>query len=564
MTLAHIYRDDPAYAALNPSQARRARQGGMVVDLTPRRPMSDTRTLVLVDLSNLVHREYAMRKDAADVDETSRAVVEKIRRYAHDQPHVAICCDSGKSFRKAIDSEYKAQRGEREPALYHQMRTAIERLKADGFPVWAVPEMEADDIIATATMHGLRAGLDVLIVTSDKDLTQMICPRVTVKRPDTGDVVDEAGVVAKFGVGPSQMLDYLCLVGDASDNIKGAKGVGPKTAAKLLTAFGSLDEVLGSLRDASPTERTALGFTPALATSLEEFASRVETVRQLVTLRTDVDIPFDEVFQARVSKAAAEYNPEADYAAESGEDAMPEQEQSQSQPTPADATPVVTGTIEPAETPTQPTETAEPSRPGPAPVTAMVPRETEIAHVEYERALDPRSMQDARILAKDLHQSLMFSGYGSPQAVLSTVMLGRELGLPAIASLRGVHSIDGRHALSAQTMVALVLKSGFAEYFEADDISDTAVTYVTKRKGARKEQRLTHTIEMARVAFVSGRDPKKVEEAWEKSGWGKNPVDMLVARASSRLARLVYPDIVGGLYTPEELREVRDSEAQAS
>jgi hypothetical protein len=193
----------------------------------------------------------------------------------------------------------------------------------------------------------------------------------------------------------------------------------------------------------------------------------------------------------------------------------------------------------------------------PAQPSAIAIREAEVlpAPAEWERGLDPRSMREARILSQDMAASRMFSAYGNPQAVLSTVMLGRELGLPAMASLRSVHIIEGKHTLAASLMVAIVLKSGLAEYFEPLSFSETEATYETKRKGARNPITLTHTIEMARKAW------KKDENAWNKSGWGTVPTDMLVARATARLARMVYPDILAGLYTPEELDEVRQSVA---
>lgn len=172
----------------------------------------------------------------------------------------------------------------------------------------------------------------------------------------------------------------------------------------------------------------------------------------------------------------------------------------------------------------------------------------------YQLQLDPRSMTDARVLASDMFKSRLFEAYGTPQGVLATIMLGRELGLPAMAALRQIHVIEGKQALSAQLMVALVLKSGMAEYFEPIAFDETAAVFETKRKGARNPVRLTHTIEMARTAGL----------VKDKSNWLKVPVDMLMARAQSRLCRLVYPDIVGGLYTPDELVEVRESATQAA
>jgi len=166
---------------------------------------------------------------------------------------------------------------------------------------------------------------------------------------------------------------------------------------------------------------------------------------------------------------------------------------------------------------------------------------------EWERQLDPRSMREARLLAGDMYASRMFSAYGTPQAVLSTMMVGRELGLPAMAALRTIHNIEGKHALAAALMVALVLKSGLAEYFEVISFNETEATFETHRKGARKPVRLQHTIEMAeRAGLVK-----------PNSNWLKIPTDMLVARAQSRLCRMVYPDLLAGLYTPDELGEIR-------
>lgn len=173
------------------------------------------------------------------------------------------------------------------------------------------------------------------------------------------------------------------------------------------------------------------------------------------------------------------------------------------------------------------------------------------APAEWERGLDPRSMKDARVLARDMYDSRMFSAYGTPQGVLSTLMVGRELGLPAMASLRSIHIIEGRHALSAALMVALVLKSGMAEYFEPLSFSDKEATFETKRKGARNPIKLQHTIEMAVTAGLVKKD----------SNWQKTPTDMLVARAQSRLARMIYPDLLAGLYTPDELSELREQVA---
>lgn len=165
---------------------------------------------------------------------------------------------------------------------------------------------------------------------------------------------------------------------------------------------------------------------------------------------------------------------------------------------------------------------------------------------DYSQELEPRSMDDAVKLAQRMFESRLFSAYGTPQAVLVTVLAGRELGLPAMASLRAFHVIEGKPQLSAGAIVSLVLKSGKATYFRCTERTDTRATYCTKR-GDDPEMCLSYTIEDGKQAWP------KDEQAWKKSGWGRNPADMLVARASSKLARLVYPDVVSGLYAPEEM-----------
>jgi len=465
-------------------------------------------TLVLIDLSSIAHPIWHMSQSDPDVNHTSTATVAKVRALATGQPHVAVCCDSGRSFRHDIEPTYKANRGERDATLMHQIDLAKERLAGDGFPVWSQTGMEADDLIATATKRATEAGHYVLIVSADKDLLQLVGPNVRVHSPQTGAEYDAAAVESKLGVRPDQVRDYLTLVGDAADNVKGAEKIGPKTASKLLFVHDSIE---GIYAEATKEPST---LAPSVVVSLKEFAPRMETVRSLISLRYDADIPFEEALGERVAKEAETF-----VAQETEEEAV--------------------------EEPQKPLAT----------VTTLAVREPEVlapAPQEWERQLDPRSMEQARKLARDLFDSRMFSSYGTPQGVLSTVMVGRELGLPAMAALRSIHNLDGKHTLSASLMAALVMKSGLAEYFEPVTFSATEATFETKRKGARNPVRLQHTIEMARQAWP------KSEEAWNKSGWGKNPTDMLVARAQARLARLVYPDLLAGLYTPEELQDARE------
>lgn len=523
-------KDPPMLAEMTAPQAERATE------------------IVLIDLSSIAHPIWHMSQSEPDPNHASQQIVARVRALASDQPHVAICVDSGRSFRKDIAPSYKGNRPPAEAMLHHQIDLAREQLVADGFPVWAEPGFEADDLIASGVTRALaNKDTTVLIVSSDKDLLQLVGPRVRAKSVKDGSIYDTTGVLTKFGVRPEQMRDYLTLVGDTSDNIKGAPKVGPVNAAKLLAKYQTIEGIYDAL------QHKGTEFTPALATSLREFLPNLVTTRELISLRTDVPLPFDQVFAARVPKVAEHFEPFENETDESDLEPPTVERPGQSEPDRVEAAKSEVTDL-PGNSAVAP---AAPSASGLNTPTSIAVREPEVmAPTEYERQLDPRSMKDAIVLAKHMHDSRMFSAYGTPQGVLATVMLGRELGMPAMASLRGIHIIEGKQALAAQTMVALILKSGLAHYFKPVSFSETEATYVTHRKGEGNEPiRLTHTIEMARQAW-----PNKNPD-WERSflasGWGRNPTDMLCARASSRLARMVYPDIVGGLYTPDELSEIR-------
>jgi 5'-3' exonuclease len=498
-------------------------------------------TVVLIDLSSIAYPIWCMSQSNPDANACSRAVVDRVRALANGQPHVAICCDSGRSFRHDLEPGYKAQRPEQDGTLRHQITLACEAFRADGYPVWSAKGFEADDVIASATAWALeREDVDVVIVSADKDLLQLVDERVTAKSATRGDVLGPEEVAAKFGVSPGQFADYLALCGDTADNVRGAKGIGPKTAADLLSRFGSLAGIYAAI-DAGPV---SAGFKPSVLAALKEFRGRAADTRTLVTLRTDVELPFADVLADRVEQPPPPMAEMADYDEEESDMDETTYPQAETVAPQAETAPP------PAETPTPSPATVHPIATAPS---AIAIREADVlpaAPVEWERQLDPRTLKQAQALAQDMFTARTFTGYGNPQAVLSTILVGRELGIPAMSSLRSIHIIDGRHSLSAQLIVALVLRSGFADYFRPVDVSETSATYVTKRKGDDPFT-LTHTIEMAaRAGLVK-----------DGSGWKKNPTDMLVARCSARLARLIYPDVCANVYTPEELEDIRRGEA---
>jgi hypothetical protein len=167
--------------------------------------------------------------------------------------------------------------------------------------------------------------------------------------------------------------------------------------------------------------------------------------------------------------------------------------------------------------------------------------------------LEPRSHDMAKDFARIAMMSkLQYGSFGSEQAVYMIVLTGRELGFPAVASLRAFDVIQGKPTPKAETLRALVLNSGKAEYFTCTDRSATSATFKTLRKGTPEAVTLTYTIEEAQMAWDKGRTPEEREKTWKDSGYAKNPADMLVARASSKLARMEYPDVTLGLIAKEE------------
>jgi 5'-3' exonuclease len=524
--------------------------------------MSDR--LVLLDFSSILHPTWALASTDSDPNATSTQVVAKIRALASAHPHVAICCDSGKSFRAEISTDYKANRpAERDAALYHQGNVAIDILRGDGFPIWAARGFEADDLIATAVAAAQPPdsdGADVLIISADKDLLQLVCDRVHVFRPALGTATertyDAAAVVEKFGVHPTQFCDFLTLVGDKSDNVQGADRIGAVTAAKLLGTYGTLEDLWAAI------ECGEASLTPAIGKSLIDFfsgePSRFETARSLIRLRTDAPIPFAEIFQTRVPADAAAFGADDDIAF-AMETLMPEEtHEDVGRPESAGADgadgaergagrgdgPADAGGGAPALG-VQPPRTA-PAANGdhPDPPRAMVRRDS--AGLAFERQLEPQDITEAKELSTWMFQSRLFSAYGTPQAVLATVLAGRELGFQAMASLRAFHIIEGKPTLSAGAIHALILKSGKAQYFRCTERAPDHATFVTRRDGDPTDTVLTFTIEEARQAW--SKEPAK----FATSAWGKHPADMCVARAATKLARLVYPDVLDGLYAAEE------------
>jgi DNA polymerase I len=225
--------------------------------------------LFLVDLSGYVFRAYhAITPLSSSKGEPTHAVMGTVNMLQkvvneHRPEMLAVAMDSkGPTFRHAIDSRYKATRPAAPPDLRQQMARCEQIARAYNIPVYQADGLEADDLIASVVGRALESGFSIVIVSSDKDLMQLVRDtdeRVLMWDSMRDKVYGPLEVEEKFGVVPSRVRDLLALTGDSSDNIPGVPGVGPKTAADLLNEHGSLAGIYASLdRVGRPKLREAL------------------------------------------------------------------------------------------------------------------------------------------------------------------------------------------------------------------------------------------------------------------------------------------------------------------
>ena len=244
--------------------------------------------LVLIDGSSYLYRAFHALPPLSAPDGSPTGalfgIVNMLRATLKENPdYTAFVVDaSGPTFRDAMYPAYKATRAAMPDDLRAQVEPMMRIVEALGFPILRVSGVEADDVIGTLALQAAAEGIPVTISTGDKDFAQLVRPGITLTNTMTGSVLDDAGVVAKFGVRPDQIVDFLALMGDSVDNIPGVDKCGPKTAAKWLGEFGTLDGVLAT----APTMGGKIG------ENLRAALPRLSLNRQLVTIK--VDVPLDQ------------------------------------------------------------------------------------------------------------------------------------------------------------------------------------------------------------------------------------------------------------------------------
>jgi len=248
------------------------------------------KTLLLVDGSSYLYRAFHalpdLRNAAGEPTGAIYGVLNMLRKLLADYRADYLACvfdARGRTFRDDLYDKYKANRPPMPDDLGSQVEPLLAAIRAWGWPLLQIEGVEADDVIATLAREADKRGLRCVISTGDKDLAQLVSERVMLVNTMSNERLDPEGVRAKFGVPPGRMLDYLTLVGDSVDNVPGVEKVGPKTAAKWVSQYGSLEGVMSHASEISG----------AVGENLRKALPWLPKARQLLAVKCDVELPFD-------------------------------------------------------------------------------------------------------------------------------------------------------------------------------------------------------------------------------------------------------------------------------
>ncbi len=514
--------------------------------------------LLLVDVSHLFHMNYHATADKP-INEAYKRTLEQVAGLTQDVPHVAICVDSPPYLRKQIAPSYKAQRDALEPAVVDMFARIKERLAKDGFPIWGAKGYEADDIIAGAVAWARNRNppLTVTIASADKDMLQLVAEGVTVLSTKTGARMGSAEVEAKFGVPPAQLRDLLAIMGDTADNVPGAKGVGLKRGAELLSQYGNIDAIYEAYRVLLDVEPEAK--LKAFERSMLDCREQVMLARKLVTLVTDAPVDYEEALKQRMTQPIAE--PTADWTDAEFES---EPDASEMAALAGDALDAMADDIvaefdkatgkteEPvSETKQVKVEAVEEPKVRAKPITEIVR-----SPVSYALELEPRSLGQVDTLATAMFNSRLFGKFPNKEAVMAAVLRGREIGLSALMALDCFYVVGNRIVMSAHLIAARGQADPNCEYMQVIESTAESCTVEIKNRRNPKATRYTYTLDQAKQAGLCPENPRTRPPPQGKDDrvpWEKDPQAMLAKTVKVRAVRQEFPGAALGLYAPEEL-----------
>jgi DNA polymerase-1 len=256
--------------------------------------MTDKTPLILVDGSSYLYRAFhalpPLTNSKGLPTGAVKGVINMMRRLQKDYPDstTAVIFDAkGKTFRDDIYSDYKANRPPMPDELRSQIQPIHDVIRAMGMPLISIGGVEADDVIGTYAVQATEKKQPVVISTGDKDIAQLVNEHISLVNTMTNTELDREGVIAKFGIPPELIIDFLALLGDKSDNIPGVPGVGEKTALGLLQGLGGIDSIYQRLDE---VETLSFRGAKTMAAKLEEHRELAYLSYQLATIKTDVEV----------------------------------------------------------------------------------------------------------------------------------------------------------------------------------------------------------------------------------------------------------------------------------
>lgn len=441
----------------------------------------------IVDISAVYWRNWHLSANE-DISSAANKTLSFVRRLypEHGVDNLTIAIDSPPYKRSEIYPEYKKNRSEKSEASKYELQKAIESILDDGVRGASCAGYEADDVIATLVKQD-----EYTVYGTDKDLLQ--CTDLV--EPYTGKI---KAPVPTLGIMRDMVVDYLALTGDDSDNIKGVKGIGQKTAVRMLEKYGSIKGIYDALQE------TPDDFTPSTTDNLHEAIGWIDTTRQIIQLSDDLELMFEKRDVDNTKEVITKMAPD-----------------------------------------TESSCAIEMHEPNDAPVVAVKEprRVVQYDNVGYQNSLEPVGIDELWRCASALHQSGLYEGFAKPQGIMAAIMYGREVGLGAAMSVSSINVIKGKPSMGAEGLVALVKSKPVCEYLQCVERTNTSATWVTKRVGSPEPIRVTYTIEDAKKA---GKDKDR--------NYQMQPAQMLMWRAASIICRMEYPDITKGMMSIEEMQ----------
>ena len=272
---------------------------------------ADTDSVILIDGSSYVYRAYhalpPLTTSSGHPTGAVRGVTTMVMRILEDHPNspIGMIFDAkGDTFRHEMYEEYKANRPPMPDDLRPQIQPIYDIVEALGIKIFVVDNVEADDVIGTLAKEAEEKGIPTVISTGDKDLAQLVTKNIKLVNTMTNEVLDQKGVEKKFGVLPDQIIDYLALVGDTSDNIPGVNKVGPKTAVNWLSKYGTVESIIEKSDEISGK----------VGEYLREGIEQLKLSQQLTTIKKDValdfgieDLAVNDINQDKLHKLFSEF-----------------------------------------------------------------------------------------------------------------------------------------------------------------------------------------------------------------------------------------------------------------